>query len=145
MTHMVNPIREFLLPSTLCVGGVEWNDLRDRQVLVSHTGGGHQQELECDHPVLAVGSVTNYHNLPDLQERAIAMKSLGDALQMRTRLIQGLEEADRECAKEQWLWRSRTRSPRRNLSTRRDRAGGHGDSSRHTTRADREPTRTRQH
>ena len=32
-------------------------------------------------------------------ERALTMKSLGDAIQLRNRLIAHLEEADTECAK----------------------------------------------
>jgi NADH dehydrogenase len=47
--------------------------------------------------VIALGSTTNFFNLPGLQERALTMKTLGDAIYLRNRMIQHLEEADFEC------------------------------------------------
>lgn len=41
--------------------------------------------------------MTNFYNIPGLEERALTMKSLGDALYLRNRLIEHLEEADFEC------------------------------------------------
>src|SRR6202043_2420948 len=38
----------------------------------------------------------NYFNLPGLAERALAMKSLPDAIQLRARIIRSLEEANSE-------------------------------------------------
>jgi NADH dehydrogenase len=66
--------------------------------LVRHARGGHEHELSYDHLVLALGSVTNFFGLPGLEERALTMKSLGDAIALRNRLIEVLEEADFECA-----------------------------------------------
>jgi NADH dehydrogenase len=48
---------------------------------------------------MALGAVTNFFNLPGVAERALTMKSLGDAIQLRNRLIAHLEEADTECAR----------------------------------------------
>jgi NADH dehydrogenase len=48
--------------------------------------------------VLALGSVTNFYGIPNLAKTAIALKSLGDAIGLRNRLIEHLEEADTECA-----------------------------------------------
>ena len=48
--------------------------------------------------VIGLGSITNFYNLPGLAERALTMKSLGDAIALRNRLIAHLEEADTECA-----------------------------------------------
>jgi NADH:ubiquinone reductase (H+-translocating) len=58
----------------------------------------HTHSLEYDHIVFALGCVTNFYNIPGLQERAVTMKSLGDAIALRNRLIEHLEEADTECA-----------------------------------------------
>jgi NADH dehydrogenase len=63
---------------------------------VAHGAEDHQHQLEYDHLVIALGSITNFFNLPG-QERALTMKSLGDAIHLRNRLIQNLEEADFEC------------------------------------------------
>jgi NADH dehydrogenase len=54
--------------------------------------------LGYDHLVLALGSTTNFLGLPGLEECALTMKSLSDAILLRSRLIAHLEEADFECA-----------------------------------------------
>src|SRR5262249_31374525 len=59
----------------------------------------HRHELECDHVVIALGAITNFYNLPGVEERALTMKSLGDAIALRNRLIECLEEADPECCR----------------------------------------------
>jgi len=48
--------------------------------------------------VLALGSTTNFFDIPGLADRALTMKSLSDAIFLRNRLIANLEEADFECA-----------------------------------------------
>ena len=57
----------------------------------------YQHELLYDHLVLALGSITNFFNLPGLEDQALTMKSLGDAIQVRNRMIANLEEASSEC------------------------------------------------
>lgn len=80
-------------------GDVDKIDIDRKQVVVSHGFNRHSHTLEYDHLVLALGSVTNFFNLPGVAERALTMKSLGDAIQLRNRLIAHLEEADTECAR----------------------------------------------
>jgi NADH dehydrogenase len=46
---------------------------------------------------LALGSNTNYFNLPGLKEFSLAMKTLPDAVQLRAQIIQHLEDANSEC------------------------------------------------
>jgi NADH dehydrogenase len=100
ITHIVNPIRKMLKRVRFFDGDVELIDLQRKRVIVSHglEGQGHDHELEYDYLVLGLGAITNFFNLPGLQERAITMKSLGDAIHLRNRLIENLEEADFECA-----------------------------------------------
>jgi len=100
ITHIVNPVRKMLKRVQFFDGDVESIDLASKRVVVTHglEGQGHDHELEYDHLVLSLGSITNFFNLPGLQERAITMKSLGDAIHLRNRLIENLEEADFECA-----------------------------------------------
>jgi len=76
---------------------VERIDLEHRTVQVSHGSDHHHHTLPYDHLVMALGSITNFYNLPGLAERALTMKSLGDAIYLRNRLIAHLEEADTEC------------------------------------------------
>src|SRR5689334_18761753 len=98
ITHIVNPIRKLLHRATFFEGDVEYIDLPNHCVGVSHGYAPHQHELPYDHLVLALGSITNFFNLPGLEEHALTMKSLGDAIQVRNRLIANLEEASSECA-----------------------------------------------
>jgi NADH dehydrogenase len=100
ITHIVNPMRKMLKRVRFFDGDVESIDLERKRVIVTHglEAQGHDHELEYDHLVLSLGSITNFFNLPGLQERAITMKSLGDAIHLRNRLIENLEEADFECA-----------------------------------------------
>jgi NADH dehydrogenase len=96
-TDIVNPLRKLLRRANLFIGEVESIDLPGKTVTVSHGDAHHHHELVYDHLVLALGASTNFFNLPGLQERALTMKSLGDALHLRNHIIQNLEEADFEC------------------------------------------------
>src|SRR5581483_8314679 len=69
-----------------------------KQVTLSHGFDHHHHDLPYDHIVIGLGSITNFYNLPGLEERALTMKSLGDAIHLRNRLIAVLEEADTECS-----------------------------------------------
>jgi NADH:ubiquinone reductase (H+-translocating) len=101
MTHIVNPIRKFFRRVKFFEGEVESIDLPAKKVVVSHGNSHHHHELSYDHLLLSLGSITNFFNLPGLAERALTMKSLGDAIHLRNCLIQNLEEADFECFPEQ--------------------------------------------
>jgi NADH dehydrogenase len=97
MTHIVNPIRQLLRRVKFVQGDVEAIDLTRRRVVVAHGSEHHDHELEYDHLVLALGAVTNFYDLPGVEARALTMKSLGDAIGLRNRLIDHLEQADVEC------------------------------------------------
>jgi len=98
VTHIVNPIRRMVRRASLFVGNVRSIDLPGHRVVVRHAQGGHEHVLEYDHLVLALGSVTNFFGLPGLERYALTMKSLADAIALRNRLIEVLEQADFECA-----------------------------------------------
>jgi NADH dehydrogenase len=95
--HIVNPVRKLLRRVNFFLGEVESIDLPGRTVTVSHGDARHRHELPYDHLVLALGAATNTFNLPGLEERALTMKSLGDAERLRNHVIKNLEEADFEC------------------------------------------------
>jgi NADH:ubiquinone reductase (H+-translocating) len=98
LTHIVNPIRKMLRHVHFFEGDVRSIDIQKREVVVAHGFDQHTHSLEYDHIVFALGSVTNFYNIPNLMETAVTMKSLGDAIGLRNRLIEHLEEADTECA-----------------------------------------------
>ena len=90
-------MRKLLKRVNFFAGEVESIDLKRKTVAVSHGFDHHHHNLQYDHLVLGLGSITNFYNLPGLAERALTMKSLGDAIHLRNRLIALLEEADTEC------------------------------------------------
>jgi NADH dehydrogenase len=98
ITHIVSPLRTLLKRTTIFIGDVGSIDLDAHRVRVAHGFELHEHELEYDHLVIALGSMTNFYGLPGLEQRALTMKTLGDAIHLRNRVIATLEEADTECA-----------------------------------------------
>jgi NADH:quinone reductase (non-electrogenic) len=103
ITHIVSPLRTLLRRASVLVGTVESVDLERRRVLVSHGFDRHAHELEYDHLIVALGSITNFYRLPGLETHALTMRTLGDAIHLRNRVIATLEEADSECADDHGL------------------------------------------
>lgn len=101
VTHIVNPIRKLLKRAAFYQGEVEHVDLANRTVRVCHGAESpHCHELGYDHLVLALGSNTNFFGTPGVAELAFPMRTLGDALALRNRVLTSLEEADSECCAE---------------------------------------------
>jgi NADH:ubiquinone reductase (H+-translocating) len=98
VTHIVNPIRKLVRRVRFFDGIVESVDLGRRLVGVSHGDAHHHHDLPYDHLVIGCGAITNFFGIPGLEERALTMKTLGDAIALRNRLIAQLEEADFECS-----------------------------------------------
>jgi NADH dehydrogenase len=71
-------------------------DLQQRVVRLAHCGKCPPRELEFEHLVLALGSVTNFYDLPGVAEHAFPMKTLGDAMRLRNHIIDLFEHADLE-------------------------------------------------
>src|SRR5205823_8575934 len=86
LTTIVNPVRKFLRRGRFYEGNVERIDVQNKVVEVSHGFDHHHHQIEYDHVVLALGSITNFYGLPGLAERALTMKSLGDAIHLRNHL-----------------------------------------------------------
>ncbi|MGH9929939.1 MAG: NAD(P)/FAD-dependent oxidoreductase [Pyrinomonadaceae bacterium] len=100
ITHIVNPVRKLLRRTHFFNGEIKAISLEERRVVVAHADDHHDHELSYDYLVLALGSVTNFYDLPGLAENALTMKSLSDAIRLRNHLIKNLEEADFECCGE---------------------------------------------
>jgi len=98
ITHIVNPIRKMLHKVNFFHGEAREIDLASKRVRVVHGPAHHPHEIEYDYLVIALGGRTNFYDIPGLREHALTMKSLGDAIHLRNRLIDLLEEADSECA-----------------------------------------------
>src|SRR6202171_2718146 len=66
ITNIVNPLRKLLRRTEVLVGDVEQIALPNQRGFGSHGYGNHSHALPYNHLVLALGSVTNFFNLPGL-------------------------------------------------------------------------------
>jgi NADH dehydrogenase len=98
LTTIINPLRKLVSHVRTFVGNIESVDLERRRVAVSHGFDGHAHELPYDHLIITLGSSTNFFGLPGVEENALTVKSIGDAVALRNRLIAHLEEANSECS-----------------------------------------------
>src|SRR2546423_5979794 len=97
ITNIVNPLRKLLRKVEVLVGDVNQIDLPNKRVSISPGYRKRSLQLDYDHLVIALGSVTNFYDLPGFGELALTMKSLPDAIQLRAQIIRHLEEANSEC------------------------------------------------
>ena len=96
ITNIVNPLRKLLRKVEVLVGSVNQIDLPNQRVLISRGYRNRPQQIGYDHLVIALGSITNFHNLPGFSELALTMKSLPDAIRLRAQILQRLEDANSE-------------------------------------------------
>lgn len=94
VTDIVQPLRKMLRHTQVLIGDIQAIDLERKNVRVTH--GKLLRDLNYDQLVLAVGAVTNFYRIPGLEEYALTMKTLGDAMILRNRIIDTLEIADGE-------------------------------------------------
>ncbi len=99
--HIVSSVTRLPKRITFIQGRVERIDLQRRTVTLQL---GESQadipeakhELVADHLVLALGSVSNFHHIPGLEEHSFSIKSLNDAARLRDRALQLLQRANAE-------------------------------------------------
>ena len=94
-SHISTPLRTSLRRTQVIRGRVSEVDLDGRRVKVAMEGGG-VRELSYDQVVFALGAVSNYLGLKNVQELAFDFKSLLDAIRIRNHVIDMFEQADRE-------------------------------------------------
>src|SRR5947208_10663491 len=97
ITNIVNPLRKLLRKVEVLVGDVNEIDLPNKRVLISRGYRNHSHEIDYDHLIIALGSITNFYDIPGLADLAVPMKSLRDAIQLRAQILRHLEEANFEC------------------------------------------------
>ncbi len=99
--HIVSPVTGLPKRINYVEGRVEAVDLQRRSVTLQ-VGHGEanipqaKHTLVADHLVLALGAVSNFHNIPGLVEHSFTMKSLDDAAGVRNRALQLLQRANAE-------------------------------------------------
>ena len=98
-SHISTPLRTTLHRTEFIRGRVTSVDLENKRVTLEAGMDGNQScrsELACDHLVLALGAVSNYLGLTNVQKLAFDFKSLVDAIRIRNHVIEMFERADRE-------------------------------------------------
>ena len=96
ITNIVNPLRKLLRKVEVLVGDVDQIDLPNNLVVISRGYSNHKQQIDYDHLVIALGSISNLYDIPGLADLAVPMKSLRDAIQLRAQILRHLEEANSE-------------------------------------------------
>jgi NADH dehydrogenase len=94
-SHISTPLRTSLKRTQVVRGRVSEVDLEARcvRIAVEH---GPPRELPYDHVVFALGAVSNYLGMHNVEELAFDFKSLLDAIRIRNHVIDMFERADRE-------------------------------------------------
>jgi len=98
-SHISTPLRTTLHRTEFVRGRVASVDLENRRVVLDAAMGANEScrtELAYDQLVLALGAVSNYLGLTNVQKLAFDFKSLVDAIRIRNHVIEMFERADRE-------------------------------------------------
>jgi NADH dehydrogenase len=94
VTHVVQPLRMMLRHTQAVIAEIESIDLARKTVHIVHRDLRQSFDLSYDQLVLALGSITNFYRTPGIEEHALTMKTLGDAIVLRNRVIEALDVAD---------------------------------------------------
>jgi NADH dehydrogenase len=94
--HIVIPIRTICKKATFYEGRVKNIDPYGKYVRLYGTNEKRGVSLEYDYLVLALGSQTNFFGNQSVEAHAYTMKSLNDAVVLRNRIIDMLEQAENE-------------------------------------------------
>jgi NADH dehydrogenase len=99
-SHISTPLRTTLHRTEFIRGDVREIDVDRQMVVVAdnslEAGGLFQREFRYDHLVLALGAVSNYLGMANVEKFAFNFKSLLDAIHIRNHIIEMFERADRE-------------------------------------------------
>jgi NADH:ubiquinone reductase (H+-translocating) len=98
-SHISTPLRSSLHRTEFIRGRVAEIDLEGRRVVLDSDaadGNGRRREIPYDHLVFALGAVSNYLGMANLEKYSFNFKSLLDAIRIRNHMIEMFERADRE-------------------------------------------------
>src|SRR6266481_6254946 len=95
-SHISTPLRSSLRRAEFIRGRVDAIDLEKRKVVLASDSPPGQLVVPYDHLVLALGSVSNFLGMANIEKLAFNFKSLLDAIRIRNHVIEMFERADRE-------------------------------------------------
>jgi NADH dehydrogenase len=94
VTDVVQPLRKMLRRTRVLIVEIESIDLARKRVRILQRDLAQGFDLSYDQLVLALGAVPNFYRLPGVEQHALTMKTLGDGILLRNRLIEALDIAD---------------------------------------------------
>ena len=94
ITDVVQPLRKMLRRTRVLVVEIESIDLAGKRVRLLQRDLAQAFDVTYDQLVLALGAVPNFYRTPGIEEHAVTMKTLGDAILLRNRLMEALDVAD---------------------------------------------------
>ena len=94
--HIVLPIRTICKNTKFYEGRVKNIDPYGKLVTLWGTGDRRSISIHYDFLVVALGSETNFFGMSDVEKNAYTMKTLNDAVVLRNRVIDMLEQAENE-------------------------------------------------
>lgn len=94
--HIVMPIRTITKKAIFYEGRVKNIDPYGKIVNLWGVGSKRGISLHYDYLVVALGSETNFFGMNDLEKNAFQMKTLNDAVMVRNRIVDMLEQAENE-------------------------------------------------
>lgn len=100
-SHVVAPLRQMIHCSQVCMANVTDIDLESRSILHLGEGTGY---LKYDQLVIACGVNANLGLVKGMERYALPLKTLGDALFLRNRIISRLEQAELQSNPELRRW-----------------------------------------
>ena len=94
--HIVLPIRTVCKKTKFYEGRIKNIDPYGKIVTLWGTGDKRSISIHYDFLVVALGSETNFFGMADVEKNAYTMKTLNDAVVLRNRVIDMLEQAENE-------------------------------------------------
>ena len=94
--HIVMPIRAICKNTKFFEGRIKNVDPFGKLVTLWGTGERRGVSIHYDYLVVALGSETNFFGMADVEKNAYTMKTLNDAVMLRNRVIDMLEQAENE-------------------------------------------------
>src|ERR1700709_1354843 len=91
--HVVTPLREILKRPYLRLGEIAGHD-PEAKTIELHANSGAKETIPYDQLLLSLGSVSRTLPIPRLPHNAMGFKGLADAIVLRNRVIENLEEAN---------------------------------------------------
>lgn len=94
--HIVIPIRTIIKKASFHEGKIKNIDPYGKRITLYGTNEKRGTSLDYDYLVVALGSQTNFFGNQTVENHAYTMKTLNDAVVLRNRIIDMLEQADNE-------------------------------------------------